>query len=86
MKIETKFGLGEIVFIMDGASHNQNIPDLIGQITAIQTSKNGHEYLVEIAADTHPVQRIHYQEWQLTGDPAYDQDAGAYPANMDNDA
>ena len=81
MKFESEFGIGEVVFIMDAVKHIEGAEDHIAQILAIIFSRGAIEYLVEIAHASGPVQRLHYQGWQLTGDPTYDQEKGEYPPN-----
>ena len=79
MKFETKFGIGEIVYIMAANSHNNNIPDLLGQIVSLVIGRDNVMYLVELVTSDHDVRRVHYEEWQITGDPDYDQELGRYP-------
>ena len=83
MKIETEFGIGEIVCIMDANSHNNNIPDLLGQVVSIQLDREATGYVVEIPSNNVHVQRVVYYAWQLTGDPDYDQELGRYPEEED---
>ena len=78
MKIETKFGLREIVCTHQKRIGDRTIPDLIGEVVIIQVSSlsDGKPiYFVRLTDG----QILPFAETDLIGDPEFDQEAGAYP-------
>jgi hypothetical protein len=77
MNIATKFGLREIVTTHQKRIGDRIIPDLIGEVVAIQVSAltPGVVYFVRLTDG----QILPFGESELVGDPGYDQQAGAYP-------
>ena len=77
MKIETKFGLREIVVTRQKRMGDRIIPDLIGEVVTIQVSAlvNGEPiYFVRMTEG----QILPFTESDLIGDPDFDQEKGAY--------
>ncbi len=75
MKIETKFGLGEIVVTERKKRGDNAIPDIIGEIVAIIFTKQATVYHVRLTDGT----IVPFDGADLIGDPDYDQEAGGYP-------
>lgn len=80
MKIETKFGLGEIVAkeIYQG---NDLLGDELMEVIAVQVSKAGASYLCRMPKT---MQLIQFEEHELIGDPDYCQETASYPKNDDD--
>lgn len=82
MKIETKFGLGEIVVTErkkrgdpSAWSGRDAIPDIIGEVVAIIVTKQAVVYHVRLTEGM----IAPFDGADLIGDPDYDQEAGGYP-------
>lgn len=82
MKFESKFGFGEILTYHDdsGAVTTRRLRDQLVKVVAVTFTADGEEkYTVENATSTGQVQRFDAITASLGGDPAYDQEIGAYP-------
>lgn len=75
MKIETKFGLGEIVVTERKKRGDDAIPDIIGEVVAIIATKQAIVYHVRLTEGT----IVPFDGEDLINDPDYDQEAGGYP-------
>lgn len=74
MKIETKFGLGEIVVTERKKRGDDAIPDIIGEVVAIIVTKQSIVYHVRLTEGM----IAPFDGADLIGDPDYDQEAGGY--------
>lgn len=80
MKIETKFGLGEIV-AKEIYKGNELLIDALMEVVTVCVSKAGISYLCRMPQT---MQLIHFEEHELIGDPDYCQETASYPVEKDD--
>lgn len=86
MKFESKFGLGEVciynhdVSYKPGSVDERTVTDILVKIVDITFNTQGIVYYtIELTTQAAGIQRLSVNENSLTGDPAFDQEAGEYP-------
>lgn len=82
MKFETEFGLGEICGYNEDARRgdSKKMDDLLVKVVSITFDIDGQiNYMVEHIGSMYGMQRFGAAAGLLNGDPAYNQEAGAYP-------
>ena len=77
MKFESKFGIGEICAVNDKESARKMRDELV-KILHVTFSKAGALYTCEWFAASGIMQRAQFEEWELTGDPDFNQETGSY--------
>lgn len=75
MRYESKFGIGEIVVTRQKRLGDRIIPDLIGEVFAVQFGRDSCMVYVRMTDG----QLLPFREDELENDPEYDQDLGCYP-------
>lgn len=94
MKFESKFGVGEICIVNEKTyQYPPNNRDrytgerLVKIVSVIFSAGNPNpRYMVEMPLKCGGVQHAYANEGELTGDPEFDQDAGRYPPDEDQNS
>ena len=87
MKFESKFGIGEICGYNENAFRGtKKMDDTLVKIVAVNFDIDGHvSYVIEQSGGLFGIQRIQSSETMLNGDPDFDQEAGCYPPEIDDE-
>jgi len=81
MKFESKYGVNEICgYNEQKCDFGRSIPDVLVKIIGVIFETDGRvTYSLEYVTNNMEVKRLVCPESHLTGDPAFDQNAGRYP-------
>lgn len=91
MKFESKFGIGEVVVTRQRVRPEEppgraNIHrDLIGEIIAVVFERGASPaYHVRVISDMSIPSIQTFREWELVGDPTFNQETGEYPPGTED--